>query len=607
CSGFKQLTRISDTNHFNRQPIATLPLENDSPILLSDLEFVRKKTSLPIVMCLPGPYSLACQTQNVLEIGQKELAFEYAKVLRQEIGELLSAGAAMVRIEDPLILENPHDSDLFRELSHALTEGLDQSKIALATWFGDADKIPGFFDLPFGIFFVDFIQGPWNLQSLKKFPSEKKLVVGLFDGRQPFKEPEEQLETKLGYVSQYIDRERIMLSANTDLHFLPWDKSLQKAKTMVDFATGCGNKKTFVMGFIPTTLYVQVGLSKKASDSNKPLVAKLPRIPFPTSTVGSFPQTKEIRSARREFHNGKMSRDVYRKLVEERTRRCVEYQIKGLDITYPVGGEFLRGDMAAFFGEQIGGKKCDRVPSYENRFYNPIEYSREIHLASNPMTVDDFKFVQSLTDKPVKETITGPVTMTDWGLISHHKYYYDRRAFRMAFVSALRKEMEEMLAAGVKILQIDEPALTAKMKQFDLDIEALHEVVSGFEDKFYLILHVCYSDIRSLDAAFSEILQLPFHQVHMEMANRGFKMFELIEKHGFGGKDIGLGVIDVHTDRIETVDEVVETVRRARKYFSPEQIFINPDCGLKERSDEIAEKKLLVMAQAAERCRKELI
>jgi 5-methyltetrahydropteroyltriglutamate--homocysteine methyltransferase len=234
-----------------------------------------------------------------------------------------------------------------------------------------------------------------------------------------------------------------------------------------------------------------------------------------------------------------------------------------------------------------------------------VEYFNKIRLQNSQELAEEFRFLQSLTTRPVKETITGPATLSDWALIRSDRYYKDRRAFRMDLAKALRKQIEAVVQEGVRVLQVDEPALTTKPKNLGIDLEAIHETIRGLVSDVYIILHICYSDMEALDQAFPYILELPFHQIHMEMANRGYSLMRLIEKHGFGDKDIGLGVIDVHTDRIETVEEIMRGVELARRYFEPNQIWLTPDCGLKERSEEIAKEKLRRMVRAAELCRKD--
>ncbi len=327
---------------------------------------------------------------------------------------------------------------------------------------------------------------------------------------------------------------------------------------------------------------------------------------FPTSAVGSYPQTSELRKSRREFYEGKLNQNNYLKIVGEHTKRWVEFQ-RQIELDFPVSGEFLRGDMAEFFGLQLGGRLMDFVPSYENRCYRPIEYHDYIYSLDKAMTVGDFTIAQSwCPDHPIKHTITGPVTLADWGMVSQPHYYRRPASFRKDLAIALKQEMKYLKKAGVKILQIDEPAFSKEPDNLQMDLDSIQLMLDGLQKAFYLILHICYSDLETLDDVFPHLLSLPFHQIHMEMANRNYVPLALIQKYGLGNKDLGLGVIDVHTNRIETVDEVVAGVTNVRQYLPAERIHLLPDCGLKERSEEVAKAKMQVLVEAARICREKL-
>lgn len=606
CNGFDQLTRIPGTNQFHRQPVVVeLPLVREHPLLAADLAFARRYTpKKPIVMSLSGPYSTARQTQNVGEIGLAALAFAYAGVFNQEVADLIRKGAALVRIEEPQTLDHPEDQAVFNEAMVRLTEGVDLTRLALATWFGPV-RDPDFFKLPFGVFALDFVNGRESLPTLVDFPADKKLVAGIIDAQHPYHETDEELSALLGAITKHVHPSRVLLGTNTDLHFLPWGEAVNKVHRLVRFATiyRSGTRPADISDRAP----VRIIFSTTTSDKNpgKLVFSRRPRTVFPTSTVGSFPQPQELRDARGKLRNGMMSEEEYLGLVKKHTQEWMGVQGR-LGITVPVSGEFIRDDMAAYFGRKWGGKEGDYVPSYENRRYHPIIYHDQLQYGQ-PLTVEDFLILQSISDRAVKPTLTGPATMADWALLEYPPYYHNQNGFRTAMALAVRDEIKALIDAGARIIQVDEPALTTKMKRLPGDLQAIYDSIVGFQDSAYLVLHLCYSDMRALDQALPDILQLPFHQIHMEMANRGYGLLGLIEKHGFGGKDIGLGVVDVHNDRIETVEEIMAGVRRARRIFLPQQIWLTPDCGLKERSEAVALAKLRVMCQAAERCRLELV
>ncbi|MDP3963563.1 MAG: hypothetical protein Q8Q39_03640 [bacterium] len=622
CEGFAMLSRIPETNHFHRQAVARLPLMHNESLRGDDLAFARQHTKKSVVMSLVGPYTLARQTRNVHEVGLERFALAYATALRVEVEALVSAGAVYVRIEEPQILTHPLDRDLFERVMHQLTEGVRQDRLMLASWFADVPDVKTYFSLPFGSFWVDVVEGRGALDAMKYFPEGKMFVAGIVDARQPIAESIELLETRYGYLRRFLPTERIVLAPNADLDFLPWNEAVAKVKTLVAFASLC-EAPFSAAHHLREPLYKRIQVAIKypvhephaipasVSSAAKPYDVSriLAHTDFPTSTVGSFPQPQEVRSARVALRKGEMAADAYRRLVEEYTLRWIIAQ-EELDITVPVGGEILREDMAAYFGIKLGGALGDFVPSYENRRYRPVIYDKPI-VDAGAMIIDDFSFLQSLTRLPMKETLTGPATLADWGLLKLSEYWRDRGLFKRDLAAALRCEIGRLIDAGARIIQIDEPALTTKMRGFESDIAAIRQSFEGFEDRAYFILHICYSDMEALDAAFPEMLKLPFHQIHMEMANRGYALISLIEKYGFGGKDIGLGVTDVHTDRIETVDEIVAGVERTltirhdgKKVFAPRQLWLTPDCGLKERSDKVTLAKLHVMCEAARILRK---
>jgi 5-methyltetrahydropteroyltriglutamate--homocysteine methyltransferase len=208
-----------------------------------------------------------------------------------------------------------------------------------------------------------------------------------------------------------------------------------------------------------------------------------------------------------------------------------------------------------------------------------------------------YEFAQSLTEKPVKGMLTGPYTMTDW---SFNEYYPSRRDTILAFAQVIREEAEDLQRAGARYIQIDEPALSTRPDELPVAIEAMHIVTDGLKAK--TISHMCYGDFETI---YPGLLELPVQQLDLEAANNDFALIELIRKHPFT-KEIALGVVDSHDHRIETKDEVVAGIRRALEVLRPEQVLIDPDCGLKTRSWQEAERKLAVIVEAANQVREEL-
>jgi len=245
CSHFKQLARIPETNHFHRQPLVKKCLISGAPKLMhkklllgQDLEFLKNICHVPVwtVMCLPGPYSCARQTKNISDLGLEKLTYAYAEAMREELDNLMRGGALIVRIEEPQIINHLQDYKIFKEAMAYLTNGLDQYYIALATWFGSIKHFENYFDLPFGMFFVDFVDGKESLDCLGAFPKNKTLVAGIIDARHTYEETPEELKSLVDAIAAHVPEKNILLSTNTDLHFLPWNKAMTKVKLLASFA-----------------------------------------------------------------------------------------------------------------------------------------------------------------------------------------------------------------------------------------------------------------------------------------------------------------------------------------------------------------------------------
>ncbi len=316
-----------------------------------------------------------------------------------------------------------------------------------------------------------------------------------------------------------------------------------------------------------------------------------------TTAVGSFPKPKYLTKARTDHARDRISREELKELEERATRECIELQERvGLDVL--VDGEMYRGDMATYFAENLDGFRISGlVRSYGNRYYRkpiivgPVRWRR-------PITVDWFTFAQNLTDKPVKAILTGPYTMMDW---SFNEYYPNRREAALDLARAIHEEVLALRDAGAQYIQIDEPAISTRPEELELAIETMRIVTQGVEDR-KTITHICYGEF---DKIYPRMLDLAVDQIDLELSNSGFDMLQLFRTHPFR-KEIGLGVIDVHTHVVEDVDTVVERIEMALDVFKPEQVYVDPDCGLKTRTAEEAEAKLRVMVEARDRVRQKV-
>jgi 5-methyltetrahydropteroyltriglutamate--homocysteine methyltransferase len=315
-----------------------------------------------------------------------------------------------------------------------------------------------------------------------------------------------------------------------------------------------------------------------------------------TTTIGSFPKPDYIKKARARYGRGEISRDELTELEKKATEEVIRTQEElGLDIL--VDGEIYRGDMTTYFAELMEGLEISGlVRSYGNRYYRKPVVVEPVR-RKGPMTVDWFLYAQGLTSRPIKGMLTGPYTMTDW---SFNEYYPTRRDLVIDFAHQIRDEVKDLEKAGAQYIQIDEPAVSTRPEEIDLAIEGLGIVTEGVRAK--TITHICYGDFEKV---YPRILELPVDQIALEMSNSGYDLLRLIKKHPFT-KELGLGVLDVHTHLIETKEKVKKDIQETLEVIPPERVVVNPDCGLKTRTQEEAYNKLKVMMEAVGEIRGEL-
>ena len=315
-----------------------------------------------------------------------------------------------------------------------------------------------------------------------------------------------------------------------------------------------------------------------------------------TTSVGSLPKPDYIRKARSQAARGAIDRSELKELERRATSEWIEFQ-NSIDTDLVVDGEQYRGDMVAFFAEELPGLEMGGlVRSYGNRYYRKPVATGPVG-RDGPVTVEWWAYAQSLTDKPVKGMLTGPYTICDWSFDEH---YGSRRDFVLDLAKVIRDEALDLERAGARYIQIDEPAASTRMDELDLVIEAMGVVTEPLSA--HTITHICYGDFHN---AYPKMLEIPVDQIDLEFANSDFSLLVEFEKHPFT-KYLGLGVADVHSHVVEPVDDLVEGIRRVLEHVPPDRIFVDPDCGLKTRTEEEARAKLTNIKEAVDTVRKEL-
>src|SRR3989338_7579928 len=317
---------------------------------------------------------------------------------------------------------------------------------------------------------------------------------------------------------------------------------------------------------------------------------------FPTTTVGSFPKPDYLQKARFEFSKERISASELEELEKKATREGIEFQ-EEVDIDLLVDGQMYHGDLVTYFAEHFKGFEISGlVRSYGNRYYRKPVAVGQIERA-NPVTVKWFQFAQGLTKRPVKGMLTGPYTIMDWSFDEH---YASRRDFCLRLAEIIHEEAKDLERAGAEYIQIDEPAVSVRPEELELAIEAMGIVTNGL--KAYTLTNICYGDFPKI---YPKMLDIPVNQIDLELSNNEFDLLDLFKRAPFTS-DIGLGVLDVHSHRTETKDEVKVRIQKALKFIPKEKIYVSPDCGLKTREVEEAKAKLRVMVEATKEIREAL-
>lgn len=324
-------------------------------------------------------------------------------------------------------------------------------------------------------------------------------------------------------------------------------------------------------------------------------MSELPMLP--TTVIGSYPRPKWLREAIRLHKAGKISDEELKEAFNDAALTVMhDHYIAGVDV--PTDGEVKRDEMVEYFAERIKGF----------RFYGPVRvwgtaYYRKPAVVSkveytSPLLVDEFNYTKSISyTSNVKITITGPYTIAYW---SYNEYYRTMEDLAFDLAKIINMEIHNLVEAGARIIQIDEPAIHSNKKDVEWAVNVVNEAVKGVNAK--LVMHICYGDYKIVAPYLNEF---KVDQINFALKNYDYKPLDLFKKYGFE-KELGLGVIDVHNRRVESPEEVAKDIKMALKYFPAEKVWINPDCGLKLLPRSIAFQKLINMVKGTKIVREEL-
>jgi 5-methyltetrahydropteroyltriglutamate--homocysteine methyltransferase len=570
----------------------------------------------------------------------------YAEMLRR----LAAAGADWVQIDEPCLVLDLDDQtrDALKTAYETLAKAAPGLKLLITTYFGTVgDNLDTVLRLPVAGVHLDLVRAPSLLDEVRfKARSDLILSLGVIDGRNIWRSDLVALLGRIEPVADQRGRDRLILAPSCSLLHVPVDLDLESGldpdlKRWLSFAVQkveelsiLGRALTNGRDDVVKELAASVNAvaSRKTSPKihdravQKRMASVIPDMArrhagfevrqrvqhdrlglpaFPTTTIGSFPQTKEVRKARAAHLRGTLNDADYNAFLRKETEAAVRWQEEiGIDVL--VHGEFERNDMVQYFGEQLAGydfTKHGWVQSYGSRCVRPPIIYGDVS-RPHPMTVEWSAYAQSLTTLPMKGMLTGPVTMLQWSFVRDD---IPREQTCRQIALALRDEVVDLEKAEIRIIQIDEPAIReglplrkADWKAYlDWAVECFRLSASGVADETQIHTHMCYSEFNDIIDA---IGALDADVISIETARSKMELLEAFTTYRYPN-EIGPGVYDIHAPRLPSIDEMAALLDKAKEHLSADQIWVNPDCGLKTRKWEEVRPALVNMVQAAKRIR----
>ncbi|MPS64298.1 5-methyltetrahydropteroyltriglutamate--homocysteine S-methyltransferase [Chryseobacterium sp.] len=623
-------------------------------------EFIRAKqtgfNAKPVIIGLLTYLLLGKEKEEGFD--KLDLAQNLLPVYIQILKELEGHGAEYIQFDEPFLALDLTEKakEVYQFVYAEIKKQFPKLTFILTTYFeGLKDNLSLATSLPVDVLHIDLVRCPEQLDEvLNNIPNTLSLSLGVVDGRNIWKNDFQHSLQFIKKAVQKIGSERVFIAPSCSLLHSPFDLDSEK------------NEETLSpeikqwMAFAKQKVYEIVNLKKLASENpdyntlqilaenkkaienrktsalihnqnvktrvevttkedaqrNSPFtirkeiqqeVLQLPL--FPTTTIGSFPQTKEVRNWRSKFKKGELNAEQYDTLLKQETERTIRWQEEiGIDVL--VHGEFERNDMVEYFGEQLAGFAFTQngwVQSYGSRCVKPPVIFGDVY-RPNPMTVYWSEYAQSLTKKWVKGMLTGPVTILQWSFVRDDQ---PRSLTCKQIALAIRDEVNDLEKAGIRIIQIDEPAIreglplrTSNWQSYlQWAVEAFRISASGVEDATQIHTHMCYSEfndiIQNIADMDADVITIECSRSQMELLN-AFADFKY-------PNEIGPGVYDIHSPRVPSKEEMVELLKKAQAVIPAQQLWVNPDCGLKTRHWDETQKALIAMVDASREASKEFV
>src|SRR5436309_2072106 len=646
-----EMTKWFDTNYHyivpELEPGQTFRLSSTKPV-----DELREAQALGLAAkpVLIGPVSfLLLGKSRAPGFDRLSLLDALLPVYAEVLGSLVAQGAPWIQLDEPMLALDRTRAELeaFRRAYGWLADRTGGARLLLATYFAGLEgNLETALALPTHGLHVDLVRAPGQLEALLKSwtaAANRVLSLGVVDGRNVWRADLQRLLPTLERARDRVGPEHLWLAPSCSLLHVPIDLALEKkldpeirgwlayakqkleevvalrraldegAVTVaaeLDLAAYAANsRRTSPRIHDPAVKQRVAGVTDRDLKRTSPHAVRRGqqvRLPlYPTTTIGSFPQTAEVRKARKELGDGTLSREAYERFVEEQIDKTIQLQEQlGLDV--PVHGEFERNDMVEYFGEQLRGFAFTEhgwVQSYGSRYVKPPIIYGDV-ARPKPMTVRWSRYAQSRSAKPVKGMLTGPVTILQWSFVRDDQ---PRAETARQLALAIRDEVRDLEAAGIRVIQIDEPALREGLPlkraewpaYLDWAANASRLATAGVSDAAQIHTHMCYSEFNDVIRV---IEKMDADVISIENARSGSELLEGFKEYRYPN-EIGPGVYDIHSPRVPSTAEIVQALKRMQEVLGDRQIWVNPDCGLKTRGWEETLLSLRNMVQAARQMR----
>ncbi len=603
---------------------------------------------------IAGPFTFLKLARFTGSKNDADFANDLANAYVTLVKEFENKGAEWLQFDEPYLVKDLTSEDiaLFKSLYGKILSAKGGIKILLQTYFGDVrDIYSELIKLDFDGIGLDLIEGRKTFELIEKngFPEEKTLFAGLVNGKNIWRNDYAKTLSKLASLER-AGVKNIVLSTSCSLLHVPYTTSSEKklSKEYLDHFAYAEEKLTELKeiselvgiinenelnsrdsyrsnrrlfgerkGSVNPEVRERVASIKDSDYTRLPAFAERETIQkdllglplFPTTTIGSFPQTADVKQYRKQYRKGEISEEEYKSFIKSKIADCIKLQ-EEIDIDVIVHGEYERNDMVEYFGENLDGYLFTEkawVQSYGTRCVKPPIIWGDVS-RKKPITVEWSVFAKSCTDRPVKGMLTGPVTILNW---SFPREDISIKESTLQIALAIRDEVLDLEKNGIGIIQIDEAALREKLplrksdwhsEYLDWAIPSFRLVASGVKPETQIHTHMCYSEftdiIPDIDAMDADVITF-------EASRSDYQILDALKENNFK-TEVGPGVYDIHSPRVPSADEIYNALCVMRDKLDDSKLWVNPDCGLKTRGDKETKASLINLVEAAKKLRSDV-